>query len=181
MRFTALPIAGAFRVEIDKREDSRGFFARTFCVEEFRAHGLKTSFVQHSVSFNAQQGTLRGLHYQRPPHAETKLLRCTAGAAFDVLVDLRSASPSFGRWYGETISADNHVQLYIPAGCAHGFQTLTDATELAYEITPAYVPDAGRGVAYDDPTLAIVWPLPNPILSDADRRHPAFAAIENFA
>ena len=119
MRFTPLPLEGAFRVEIGRREDDRGFFARSFCEDEFRAQGLVTRFHQHSVSFNKRKGTLRGLHYQADPHAETKLLRCTAGAAFDVLVDLRRSSPTFGCWHAETITADNHLTLYIPSGFAH--------------------------------------------------------------
>lgn len=181
MRFIQLPLPGAFRIEIDRREDERGFFARTFCPQEFGAQGLVTQFSQHSISFNKRKGTLRGLHYQADPHAETKLLRCTAGAVFDVLVDLRRSSPTFGRWHAETITADNHAMLYIPAGCAHGFQALADATELYYMITPAYVQDAARGVAFDDPILAISWPLPNPILSAADQARPRFADADTFA
>ena len=181
MRFVELPIAGAFRIELDRIEDERGFFARTFCAEEFRARGLKTVFVQRSISFNARKGTLRGLHYQAVPHAETKTVRCTAGAAFDVMVDLRRSSATFGRWHGETIAADNHVILYIPAGCAHGFQTLADATELAYEIEPAYVPAAARGLAFNDPRLAVAWPLADPILSAADRARPTLDRADTFA
>jgi dTDP-4-dehydrorhamnose 3,5-epimerase len=181
MQFIALPLPGAFRIELERREDDRGFFARTFCTEEFRTHGLVTQFVQHSVSFNARKGTLRGLHYQADPHAETKLLRCTAGAVFDVLVDLRRSSPTFGRWHSEMLTAANHAMLYIPAGCAHGFQAIEDGSELYYEIAPAYVPDAARSVAYDDPALAIAWPVPNPIVSAADRGRPRFADAETFA
>src|SRR5579871_5654294 len=140
MRFTGLPIAGAFRIDIERHEDARGFFARTFCIEEFAQHGLVTQFVQHSVSFNRCSGTLRGLHYQASTHAESKLVRCTAGSAFDVVVDLRRSSGTFGRWHGELISASNYSMIYVPEGCAHGFQTLADATELFYEISPAYVP-----------------------------------------
>jgi len=181
MRFVALPISGAFRIELERREDHRGFFARTFCAGEFGAQGLNATFVQQSVSFNARKGTLRGLHYQADPHAETKLVRCTAGAVFDVLVDLRRSSPTFGRWHAETLTADNHTTLYIPAGCAHGFQTLQDGSELLYDITPAYVAEAARGVAYDDAVIAIDWPLPHPILSEADRARPLLAAAETFA
>jgi len=181
MKFVRLALPGAFRIELERIEDERGFFARTFCADEFRAHGLITDFVQHSVSFNARKGALRGLHYQADPHAETKLVRCTSGAAFDVLVDLRRSSPAFGRWHAETLSADNHVMLYIPAGCAHGFQALADHTELCYAIAPAYVPGAARGIAFDDPALAISWPLPHPILSAADRSRPRLAAADTFA
>lgn len=180
MRFTPLPIAGAFRIEVDRLEDERGFFARTFCAYEFGRRGLVTEFVQHSVSFNHRRGTLRGLHYQAASHAETKLVRCTAGAAFDVTIDLRRNSPSFGRWHAETISAENGMQIYIPVGCAHGFQTLMDATALAYAITPAHVPEAGQGIAFDDPDLAIDWPLAAMIISDADRARPSFKEVEPF-
>lgn len=181
MRFIPLPLPGAFRIEIERREDERGFFARTFCADEFRDQGLVTEFVQHSVSFNARKGTLRGMHYQADPYAETKLLRCTSGAVFDVLVDLRRSSPAFARWHAETLTAGNHALLYIPAGCAHGFQALEDRTELSYEIAPAYVPEAARGVAFDDPALAISWPLPDPIVSAADRARPRLAEAVTFA
>jgi dTDP-4-dehydrorhamnose 3,5-epimerase len=177
MQFKELPLAGAFRIDLDRREDERGFFARTFCVDKFRAQGLAASFVQHSLSFNLRKGTLRGLHYQADPHAETKLVRCTAGAVFDVLVDLRRSSSTFGRWHAEILTADNHASLYIPAGFAHGFQTLEDRSELYYEITPAYVPDAARGVAFDDPAIGIAWPLPERIMSDADRARPVLAEV----
>lgn len=180
MRFVGLPILGAYRVELDKLEDERGFFARTFCAEEFRARGLVTGFVQRSVSFNSRRGTLRGLHYQVAPHTETKLVRCTVGAAFDVFVDIRRNSPTFGRWHGEMISAQNRVALYIPDGCAHGFQTLEDATELYYEITLAYVAEATRGIAFDDSELGINWPLAAPVLSAADRTWPGFRSVEVF-
>jgi dTDP-4-dehydrorhamnose 3,5-epimerase len=180
MQFVTLPLAGAFRIDLERIVDNRGFFARTFCAEEFRAHGLVTQFVQHSLSFNARKGTLRGLHYQADPYAETKLLRCTAGAVFDVLVDLRRSSSTFGRWHAETLTADNHVMIYVPAGCAHGFQTLEDGSELYYEIAPAYVPSAARGVAFNDPALGIAWPLPDPIVSVADQTRPLLAHAETF-
>ena len=181
MRFIELPIPGAYRIEVDRREDHRGFFARTFCSEEFRAHGLASEFVQQSISFNVRKGTLRGLHYQAGPHAETKLIRCTAGGVFDVLVDLRRSSPTFGRWHAETLTADNHHMLYIPVGCAHGFQTLEEGSEVLYEITPAFVPDAARGLAHDDPAMGIDWPLPNPVLSAADQGRPRLVDAETFA
>jgi dTDP-4-dehydrorhamnose 3,5-epimerase len=181
MRFLPLPIPGAFRIEIDKNEDERGFFARTFCADEFRKRSLVTDFLQRSVSFNVRRGTLRGLHYQADPHAETKIVRCTAGSAFDVIVDMRRGSSAFGRWHGETITADNHAMIYIPAGCAHGFQTLADASELYYEITPAYVAAASRGVAFDDPDISISWPIAKPIVSAGDRTRPTFNQAESFA
>jgi len=180
MRFVPLPIAGAFRIELERHEDDRGFFTRCFCADEFRAQGLVGEFPQHSISFNARKGTLRGLHYQADPYAETKLLRCTAGAVFDVVVDLRRSSLSFGHWHAVTLTADNHDMVYIPAGCAHGFQTLEDRTELFYAIAPAYVPDAARGIAFDDPRLGISWPLPVAIVSAADQARPRLADAETF-
>jgi dTDP-4-dehydrorhamnose 3,5-epimerase len=181
MRFTALPIAGSFRIEIEPVEDARGFFARTFCADEFSALGLAKDFVQRSISFNIRKGTLRGLHYQAAPHGETKIVRCVSGAAFDVIVDLRRSSPTFGRWHGEVISSENRVMLYIPEGCAHGFQTLADRTELYYEITPAYVPDAARGIRFDDPDIAVAWPLADFVISAADRERPLLCDAETYA
>lgn len=181
MQFIALPIPGVFRIEPDRHEDERGFFARIFCADEFRKQGLLTDFVQRSVSFNKRRGTLRGLHYQANPYAETKVVRCTAGSAFDVVVDIRRGSPAFGRWHGEVISAENHVAIYVPAGCAHGFQTLADATELYYEITPAYVAESTRGIAFDDAELGIKWPLPAPFVSAADLKRPQLSYAEVFA
>ena len=180
MRFRELPIRGAFCIDLDKHEDERGFFARTFCVDEFRARGLVAEFKQDSISFNLRRGTLRGLHYQAAPYGETKLVRCTAGAAFDVLVDLRRNSPTFGRWHHEMISAENRISLYIPDGCAHGFQTLIDATEIHYAITPNYSALAARGIAFDDPDIGIAWPIGNPILSELDRARPKLAQAETF-
>jgi dTDP-4-dehydrorhamnose 3,5-epimerase len=181
MHFSELPIPGAYRIEIERREDHRGFFARTFCADEFCTRGLMSEFVQQSISFNVRTGTLRGLHYQANPHAETKLIRCTAGSVFDVLVDLRRSSPTFGRWHAETLTADNHHMLYIPVGCAHGFQTLEEGSEVLYEITPAFVPEAARGLAHDDPAVGIDWPLPNPVLSAADQGRPRLVDAETFA
>ena len=178
MRFTALPIPGAYLIEIERKSDERGFFSRTYCADEFKARGLVTVFEQSSVSFNAKRGTLRGLQYQAAALAETKVVRCTAGAAFDVIVDLRRSSPAIGTWHGETISADDHAMMYIPTGCAHGFQTLADATELEYHITPAYVADTGRGIAFDDPQIGIAWPLPGANVSAADRARPLLSQAE---
>jgi dTDP-4-dehydrorhamnose 3,5-epimerase len=175
MIFEPLPIPGAFRIRLRPVADERGFFARRFCAETFRDHGLETDFVQRSVSFNIRRGTLRGLHYQASPHAETKLVRCTRGAAFDVLVDLRPGSPGRGTWHGEEISADSGTVLYIPAGVAHGFQTLMEDTEIDYEITPAYVPGAVRGIRFDDPALAIDWPISDAVISERDRALPLLA------
>ncbi len=172
-----LPIAGAFRVMTEGHIDERGRFFRTFDAGIFRAHGLETNFVQRSSSFNTRRGTLRGLHWQADPHGETKTVRCTRGAIFDVLVDLRKGSPTFGKWHGEELTPDTPAMLYIPKGCAHGFQTLADASEIYYEISTAYVPQAARGVRYDDLTLGIRWPLANPILSDRDRQLPLVSEL----
>src|SRR5690606_499869 len=138
-------------------------------------------FVQSSTSFNSRRGTLRGLHYQAAPHEEAKLIRCTRGAVFDVAVDLRAGSPTRGRWYGIELSAANARTLYIPEGCAHGFQTIADDTELLYHMSVEYVPDAARGIRWDDPTLAIAWPIADPILSARDRALPCYAAIKGAA
>jgi dTDP-4-dehydrorhamnose 3,5-epimerase len=173
MIFTSLRFAGVYRIEPELVVDERGAFARRFCADTFRAHGLESDLVQRSISFNKRAGTLRGMHFQAPPYLETKLVRCTRGAIFDVMVDLREGSPSYGRWHGEELSADNRMMLYIPKGFAHGFQTLVDNTEVDYEITPAYVPESGRGFRFDDPLLDIAWPLGTIIMSDRDKALPA--------
>jgi dTDP-4-dehydrorhamnose 3,5-epimerase len=177
MIFEPLAIEGAFRIAIESVADERGFFARAFCKETFAAHGL---VAQRSISYNARRGTLRGLHYQDPPHAETKLVQCSRGAVFDVLLDLRPRSQSFRRWLSLPLAAENRAMVYIPAGCAHGFQTLADDTELAYDITPGYNPGLARGIAWNDPALAIPWPIGHPILSAADRQWPRLAELGNI-
>lgn len=175
MIFTPLPLAGAFRIEPQRAADERGYFARLWCKEEFAARGLTTSFVQSSISYNRHRGTLRGLHYQLPPHAETKLVRCIRGAAFDVIVDLRPASATCGGHYACELTAENQLALYVPAGFAHGFQTLADDTELLYEISEPYAPDFARGIRWNDESLAIRWPLDDLIVSSRDRSLPNFA------
>jgi dTDP-4-dehydrorhamnose 3,5-epimerase len=178
MQFKALPIEGAFLIELELAEDARGFFARVFCAEAFAERGLKTDFEQRSLSRNRRRGTLRGLHYQAAPHEETKIVRCTRGAAFDVIVDLREASPTYLRWHAEELTAENGAGIYIPPGCAHGFQTLIDETDIYYEITPAYVPEAARGIRYDDPDLGIFWPLADAVISDRDLQMPRVAKVD---
>jgi dTDP-4-dehydrorhamnose 3,5-epimerase len=168
LEFEPLSLPGAYCIRMNPLTDDRGFFARRFCAEAFRGRDLEFDFVQRSISFNLRRGTLRGLHFQAPPVSETKIVRCTRGAAFDVIVDLRAGSPTYGRWHGEELSADNRVMLYVPKGFAHGFQTLMDDTEIDYEITPAYVPKAARGIRFDDPTLGINWPVPDLIVSQRD-------------
>ncbi len=177
MILTALPLPGAYRIEPELRTDDRGFFTRIWCAQEFAAHGLATNFVQSSISSNRLRGTLRGLHYQADPHAETKLVRCIRGAAFDCLVDLRPTSPTYKQWCSLELTADNRHAVYIPAGLAHGFQTLADDTELLYEITAFAEPTAARGVAWNDPTLAIAWPIvPPTVISQKDRQLTELAA-----
>ena len=178
MIFTEVALSGAYLMRPNLVEDERGAFARRFCADEFRTLGLETDFVQRSISFNRRAGTLRGMHFQTPPHLEAKVVRCTRGAIFDVMVDLRQGSPTYGQWHGEELNADNRLMLYIPKGFAHGFQSLVDNTEVDYEITPAYVPGAAAGFRFDDPRLAINWPLADMIMSERDRTlPPSFAGV----
>ncbi len=169
MRFLETKLDGAWLIEPEPIRDSRGYFARTFCVRDFDERGLESRFVQHSRSFSATKGTLRGLHFQTPPHEEVKLVSCVSGAVFDVIVDMRPGSPSYRKWQGFELSADNKRQLYVPAGFAHGFQTLTDDAELNYLISAFYEPAASTGISYDDPALGVTWPLPVSVISDRDR------------
>ncbi len=174
IRRTSLP--GVCVIELDPRSDERGHFARTFCAQTFRANGLDPHLEQISVSYNRMAGIVRGLHLQRPPRAETKLVRVTAGAIYDVIVDVRAGSPTYGRWAGFELSAESGSQLYIPQGFAHGFQTLMDATEVTYHISEAYAPEHADGIRWDDPALAISWPNPEKaVLSERDRGLPSFA------
>lgn len=176
MIFRETPLGGTYVVEPEPIEDERGFFARTFAVDEFEEHGLETRVVQCNVSFNARAGTLRGLHYQADPMGETKLVSCPRGAIWDVALDLRRDSPSFGEWFAQELTAANRLLLYIPRGVAHGFQTLEDATEVAYVISQAYSPEHARGVRWDDPAFGIEWPdAAERTISDRDRAFPDFA------
>lgn len=172
MIFEALALEGAYRIEFEERSDERGFFARSFCREEFAAQGLETRIEQCSLSHNARRGTLRGMHYQRAPHGETKVVRCERGAIFDVIVDLRPASPTYRRWVSVQLDATGLAALYVPAGFAHGFQTLVDDTLVAYQISSPYVPEAAAGLRFDDPALAIDWPLDVSVISARDRAFP---------
>ena len=172
MKFLPTPLAGAFVVELVRMEDERGFFARSFCQDEFRALGLNPSITQCNISWNRRAGTLRGLHYQERPHEEAKLVRCTRGAVWDVVVDLRDGSPTRLRWHAVELSARNRLALYVPEGFAHGFQTLQDDTEVLYQISESYRPDLARGVRWDDPTLGITWPVSDPVISERDRTYP---------
>lgn len=172
MRLEPLPLAGAYLLSVSPLEDARGYFARTFCRDEFTAHGLSPVVAQCNVSWNRHRGTLRGLHYQAAPHGEAKLVRCTRGAVWDVMVDLRDESPTRLKWYGVELSAENRLAVYIPEGFAHGFQSLVDDTEVFYQMSESYHPDLARGVRWDDPALGIHWPLAEPILSERDRTYP---------
>lgn len=174
MRFTKTELCGAWLIEPVPARDERGFFARTFCVKEFDEHGLTTRFVQHNASQSAIRGTLRGMHFQRAPHGEVKVVTCLKGAIWDVIIDLRPRSPTYRQWRGFELSAANRRQLYVPKGFAHGFQTLCDDVEVGYLISAFYAPAAASGVRHDDPAFAIAWPLPVTAISEKDRTWPAF-------
>lgn len=175
MIFSPAKIAGACLIDIERLGDARGFFARTWCERELAAHGLDTAIAQESISWNLHKGTTRGLHFQRAPHEEVKIVRCTRGAIFDVIVDLRPDSPTFRQWQGVELTAENRRAFYVPKGCAHGFQTLADETEVAYVISAFYVPAASAGYRFDDPAFGIAWPLPATTVSENDRRWPDFS------
>lgn len=172
MIFTPTPIPGAFLIVPQPVEDQRGFFARTWCHQEFAARGLHPHLSQCSISFNTRKGTLRGMHFQDHPYPETKLVRCTKGALYDVVLDLRPQSPRFRQWHAVELTEQNHRMLYIPEGCAHGFQTLHDNTEVSYQISECYHPELSRGVRWNDRAFQIDWPLPEPIMSSKDRCYP---------
>jgi dTDP-4-dehydrorhamnose 3,5-epimerase len=176
MLFTALPLRGAFLMEPERREDERGFFARSYCREEFLAHGLNPALVQCNISFNVQRGTLRGMHYQKAPFEEAKVVRCTMGALFDVIVDLRPASVTFRKWHGVELTAENRWSLYVPEGFAHGFLTLADETEVLYQMSTFYEPSAAAGVRWNDPALSIVWPGEVAVISERDGSYADFAS-----
>jgi dTDP-4-dehydrorhamnose 3,5-epimerase len=174
VKFGETPVPGAFLIELEPIRDERGWFARTFCAEEFSAHGLDPAVVQCNASYNERAATLRGLHYQAEPHGEAKLVRCTRGAIYDVLVDLRPESPAFCRWAGFELTPENAQMLYAPVGTAHGFMTLADDSEVLYQMSQSYVPDAARGVRFDDPAFGIEWPAAPAVISERDRSYPDF-------
>jgi dTDP-4-dehydrorhamnose 3,5-epimerase len=180
MIFTETVLAGAFVVDLERHQDDRGFFARSFCQREFAAHGLPPAMVQGNVAFNRHRGTLRGLHFQFPPAAETKFVRCTRGRLFDVIVDLRPESPTYLRHVGVELSADNGVGLFVPERFAHGYQVLDDDTEATYLVGQFYTPGAESGLPFDDPRLAIDWPLAPTLMSDKDRRWRPLADVESL-
>jgi dTDP-4-dehydrorhamnose 3,5-epimerase len=176
MKFIETELKGAFIITPDFIEDERGFFARTFCRREFDEHGLNPDLVQCNISFNKIKGTLRGMHYQIAPSTEVKLVRCTAGAICDVIIDLRSGSPTFGQWFGAELSETNHRLLYVPEGFAHGYQTLQPLSEVFYQVSAFYDPSNERGVRWNDPAFGIEWPLPVSAISKKDESHPSWEA-----
>jgi dTDP-4-dehydrorhamnose 3,5-epimerase len=174
VKFEETPLAGAWVMELEPSRDERGFFARTFDAKEFRRRGLEPAVVQCNVSYNEQAGTLRGMHYQADPDGECKLVRCTRGAIYDVIVDLRPDSATYCRWFAIDLTADNDRLLYVPKGVAHGFQTLADRSEVAYQMSHEYVPEKACGVRWDDPAFGIEWPEAERTISDRDRGYPDF-------
>jgi dTDP-4-dehydrorhamnose 3,5-epimerase len=176
--FTETDVLGVTVIDLEPLQDDRGFFARSFCRRQFEEQGLHPEVVQCNISGNNREGTLRGLHLQLPPHQEAKLIRCTRGSIWDVAVDLRADSPTYLRWFGAELTADNRRMLYVPEGCAHGFQSLTDATEVFYQISAAYEPDAQAGVRWDDPAFGIQWPATEfRSMSARDRTWPDFEGV----
>lgn len=174
MEFTEIKLKGAFVVRLNKIEDHRGYFARGWCQEEFKAHGLNPNMLQLNVGFSRKKGTLRGMHYQEAPHAEAKFVRCTRGAIYDVIIDLRRESPTHGQWFGAELTPDNGTMLYAPEGFAHGYQTLTDDADMYYMTTAAFARGAAKGVRYNDPAFGIPWPLPVSVISDSDLKWPDY-------
>jgi dTDP-4-dehydrorhamnose 3,5-epimerase len=174
MEFTETKLKGAFVVSMKKIQDDRGFFARAWCREEFAAHGLNPDMVQLNVGYSHVKGTLRGLHFQQAPHAEAKFVRCTSGAIYDVIVDLRPDSPTWRQWFGLELSAENRLMLYAPEGFAHGYQALTDMAEIYYMTSAPYAAQSARGVRYNDPAFGVLWPLPVSVISQPDQNWPDY-------
>lgn len=174
MIFNETPLKGAYTIELNKKGDERGFFARLFCINEYDTLGLDNNIVQINNSLSATKGTLRGMHYQLAPKAETKIVRCIRGALYDVILDLRKDSPTFGKWYSVELSAENRRMMYVPKGFAHGFLTLVDNTEAFYLVTEFYAPDSERGVRWNDPKFNLKWPFEPLVISDKDRNQRDF-------
>jgi dTDP-4-dehydrorhamnose 3,5-epimerase len=174
MKFEAGEIEGAYVVHLEERSDDRGFFARTFCVDEFSALGLDPKVVQCNLSYNYRRGTLRGMHWQASPHEETKYIRCIRGRIYDVLIDIRPASTTYLRWIGVELSAENRLAVYAPKGTAHGYLTLEDRCEVLYQVSQVFTPEADRGARWNDPSFGIVWPFEPTLVSDKDSGHPDF-------
>jgi dTDP-4-dehydrorhamnose 3,5-epimerase len=174
MKFNKISLTGAFLIEMEPIVDNRGFFARTWCADEFKLNGLNPKLAQCSISFNARKGTLRGMHYQDVPFMEAKLVRCSSGGIYDVIVDLRPKSPTFGKWFAAELTSENRKMIYVPEGFAHGFQTIADNTEVIYQISETYHPESARGIRWNDPRFGIKWPIENPLLSERDAAFPEF-------
>lgn len=174
MRFTETVLKGAFLIQLEPKQDSRGFFARTFCQREFAEHGLDAQVAQCNVSFNPRKGTLRGMHYQAKPYEEAKVVRCTMGRIYDVIIDLRRESPTFKKSFGVELTAQDRNMLYVPRGFGHGFQTLENDAEIFYQISEFYSPDHERGVRWNDPAFGIEWPPDERIISERDQNYPDF-------
>jgi dTDP-4-dehydrorhamnose 3,5-epimerase len=175
MLFTETELKGAWVIDLERRDDERGFFARAWCQEEFAARGLSPHLVQANIAFSKRAGTLRGLHYQVKPHAEVKLIRCTRGAVYDVIVDLRPESSTYLHWVNVELTADNRTMLYVPESFLHGYQTLTDSAEVLYQVSHMYSPESERGVRWDDPAIGIEWPkIGTRIISEKDKRWPNY-------
>jgi dTDP-4-dehydrorhamnose 3,5-epimerase len=174
MQFVKTPLEGSYLIDLAKREDDRGFFARFFCTQEFAKAGLESRFVQVNNSLSRFRGTLRGIHYQLSPKAETKLVRCIQGSLYDLIVDLRPGSPTFLKWFGAELTAENRRMMYVPQGFGHAFLTLTDNAEALYLVSEYYSPEQERGLRWDDPTLNILWPFEPLVVSEKDRNHPHF-------
>ena len=170
MIFVETKLRGLFVIELERLEDERGFFSRSFCKREFEARGLNLNFVQCNISFNKKKSTLRGMHYQASPYEEAKLIRCTMGGIYDVIIDLRSISQTYKQWISVELTVDNRKMIYIPEGFAHGFQTLTDNTEVFYQMSEFYKPEYARGIRWNDPQFKIIWPGNDPIISDKDQK-----------
>ena len=174
MIFTETELKGAYIIEIEKLKDHRGFFARSWCQNEFKDHGLRSVWSQANVSYNKKMGTLRGMHYQLSPYEETKLVRCTRGGIYDVIIDLRPASPTYTQWIGVELTAESYKMLYVPENFAHGFITLEDDTEVTYQVSQFYTPGSERGIRWDDPAFSIDWPIEVQVISDKDKSWPDY-------
>ena len=177
MIFRETKLPGTFEISLEPRSDERGFFARCWCQKEFESHNLSPAIMQCSISFNSRKGTLRGIHYQAPPHAEAKVVRCTTGAIYDVVVDLREDSPTYKDWIAVVLTAEKRNMVYVPEGCGHGFLTLNDETEVLYQMSEFYSPEAARGVRWNDPAFQIVWPAPVEVISERDQNYPNFEKL----
>jgi dTDP-4-dehydrorhamnose 3,5-epimerase len=181
MIFQEGKVAGTFEIRLDPKADERGFFARSWCQREFDQQGLNSNLVQCNISYNPRKHTMRGMHYQAEPFAEAKVVRCVTGSVFDVVIDLRPESPTFREWMGVTLTAANRYMLYIPEGCAHGFLTLEDQTEVLYQMSEFYQAESARGVRWNDPAFGIQWPAMPELMSERDRTYADFATYSYFA